>query len=167
MDKGRNDSCIFWNGGGSGFWDTSRQLTPAEAGLTEMTLRIDYDGTDTLSAYLNDIFVASQSGVVLPGGYFGLNTFYSDVTYHSAMLTEYPEESNFVSNLSDLTYTGGQWTETKDGLRATMSSDAFAIAGENINGPFVFEGDMTMISGVAMGVIFQAQSENPGATGGY
>ena len=39
----------FLNGGGSGFWDTSRQLTPRGGGsYLEMTLRIDYDGTDTL-----------------------------------------------------------------------------------------------------------------------
>ncbi|MBC8571084.1 GDSL-type esterase/lipase family protein [Zongyangia hominis] len=167
VDKGRGDSRIFWNGGGEGFWEAGRPLTEVEKGMNTLTLRLDYDGTSTLKAYLNDVLVTVKSDVALPAGSFGINTFYSDVTYHSVTLKDQPPTSGFTHNLTGWDFTNGYWSETVTGLRGSMNGDGYAVAKDELNGPFTFEGDMTLMEGTAIGILFEAQGSDPGSLGGY
>ncbi|USX55601.1 glycoside hydrolase family 32 protein [Lentzea sp. HUAS12] len=61
------------------------------------------------------------------------------------------------------TATGGTWTTTPDSLRANASGDAFYLSDRTAS-DLVYEGDLTVVNGVAAGLTFRAGADGAGYT---
>lgn len=76
-------------------------------------------------------------------------------------------EKKFNTNLSGWLTSGGSWEITENGYVGSGSGDCFAVAEQSVSGDFVFEGDVTLEAGQALGLIFRAADVGINAAGGY
>ncbi|MFS8105266.1 glycoside hydrolase family 32 protein, partial [Lentzea alba] len=61
------------------------------------------------------------------------------------------------------TATGGSWTTTPDSLRSNASGDAFYLS-DRTAADLVYEGDLSVVNGVAAGLTFRAGADGAGYT---
>lgn len=76
-------------------------------------------------------------------------------------------EKNFNTNLSGWSTSGGSWQVVEDGYQGVGSGDSFAVAEQTVNGDFVFEGDVQLVDGQALGLVFRAADTAANSAGGY
>lgn len=127
--EGKKDSRIFHVKGGLAF-EAGRDLTSEEIDTSAYTLKVTYDGAGNFSSWLNGSPVLENEPIEFQGGYFGLLTYQSDVTFTSATLTKGNGDSGFITNLNGLEGKNGSWELQDNGYRGSNMEigDAFATA---------------------------------------
>ncbi|MBC8569845.1 GH32 C-terminal domain-containing protein [Zongyangia hominis] len=76
-------------------------------------------------------------------------------------------KKEFNTNLSGWTTSAGNWEVVEDGYRVVGSGDNFAVAEQYVSGDFVYEGDVMLEDGQALGLIFRATDTIINTAGGY
>ena len=127
--EGKKDSRIFHVKGDLVF-EAGRDLTSEEIDTSAYTLKVTYDGAGNFSSWLNGSPVLENEPIEFQGGYFGLLTYQSDVTFTSATLTKENGDSGFITNLTGLEGKNGSWELQDNGYRGSNMEigDAFATA---------------------------------------
>ncbi len=165
--EGKKDSRIFHVKGDLVF-EAGRDLTSEEIDTSEYTLKVTYDGAGNFSSWLNGNPVLENEPIEFQGGYFGLLTYQSDVTFTSATLTKGNGDSGFITNLTGLEGKNGSWQMEEQGYRGnnTNLDDAFAVSDMRVEAdrPFTYEASFTINEGDAAGIIFGVENpDNPSA----
>ena len=91
------------------------------------------------------------------GGYFGILTFKSKVSFSNIKLTTKMSEPKFNTNLTSLSAINGTWNITDDGLYSNGSGDNFALS-ETVASDFIYEADVTFAEGAtgAASLVFRS-----------
>ncbi|MBE6537077.1 MAG: glycoside hydrolase family 32 protein [Ruminococcaceae bacterium] len=91
------------------------------------------------------------------GGYFGILTFKSKVSFSGIKLTTKKGESPFKTNLTSLYPINGTWKTTDNGLYSEGSGDNFALS-ETVASDFIYEADVTFADGAtgAASLVFRS-----------
>ncbi|WP_330275416.1 glycoside hydrolase family 32 protein [Lentzea sp. NBC_00516] len=140
--------------------DIASYATPIAQGQT-YHLRVQTTGS-RIQVWLNHGTspIIDATDTAYASGRFGANVYRGAATVQN--LNTGP--SGFAAFASGpWTAVGGTWTATPDSLRASASGDAFYLS-DRTAADLVYEGDLSIVNGVAVGLTFRAGADGAGYT---
>ncbi|MBC8569357.1 cadherin-like beta sandwich domain-containing protein [Zongyangia hominis] len=143
--------------------EESRALTETEQASNQFHLKVELAADGTLTCTTNNEVVTSQKVEGFAGGYMGLLTWNSDVTFDNVNLTYQLPESQYVEPGNLIVPEGSKASgNAADGylLEGAGLGNNFAIL-DNLVGPFSFEANMEFTSNSsAAGLMFGIGDKN-------
>ena len=116
----------------------------------------------SIKAYLDHASVAVLSAVdtTYSSGYFGANIFAGTATVQNLAVDGPGFRTNAEGPWAPV---GGTWTTTSNGSSGNADADAFYLSNRT-GTDFSYEGDLTIVNGVAAGLTFRADGAGRGYT---
>lgn len=152
-------------GVGAGLFFDSVTVTEVEDPTQPIHLEMTVDESNNLSIFVNgnpaQFEMKKDFSNYYVGGYFGILTFNSQVTWSNISVSAEPiPVANFNTNLDNLHGINGIWRETEEGLYSSGTGDNFAISDTKVKN-FEYSAKITNKNKDGAGSLVFRSEENP------